>query len=179
MQSLKSKLSAPVLLALALAAPSVASAADMAKLDEEVIAALNNCIDVSESCAERQLDAEGVLVFPDVLSVELGVGGAGGHGALVQNGAVTGHYSLGEATAGLEAGIDVASYIFVIETPEALEKIESGKWSVGADAGITVVDGATAKAESTADVYTYVVGSRGLDANIAVDVLRIWPDQEG
>ena len=177
MQTLTPLMLARLALVLAVAAPSVASAAsDTAELDAAVLTAVENCIQVSESRAGRHTGAKAALVFSDVVTVELGAGGAGGKGALVENGKSVGYYDLGEAKAGFEAGVDVASYIFMIETPDALAKIRDGKWSVGADAGITIIDGANANAETMADVVSYVVGGRGLDANVSVDLFHIWPE---
>ena len=171
--------SSSAILALALStAAAMPAAADTAELDAKVMETMERCVAVSESCAERSVDAQGVLVFPRVVTVELGIGGAGGHGALVENGTITGYYKLGEADVGYEAGIDVASYVFVIDSEEALSKVQNGKWSVGVDAGITVVKGMNAEAESSADIYSYVFGAKGLDTDVSVDLLRIWPEDE-
>ena len=162
----------------ALTLPAIAHADDGATLLQDAQKAADNCAAVSESCAQQMQNAAGVLVFPDVLTVQLGVGGSGGHGVLFVDGQPQGVYDLGRASAGLEAGIEEASYVFVVTSEDALKQIEAGEWDLGAEAGLTIVDGANADADSNADVYDYVVTARGLDADIAVNVMKIWPSDE-
>lgn len=177
MKTLTAPMFAPLALVLALVTPSVASAgSDTTKLDMEVMTALNNCIEISESCAQNHINAVAALVFPYVTSVELGKAGAGGKGALVLSGKIVDYFGLGAVYADFEDGVDVASYIFLIESPEALSRIRNGNWHVGSAEGIIVIDGGNATSERTADVVTYVVGGRGLDSNVSIDLLHTWPE---
>ena len=67
-----------------------------ADMDAKVMAALDQCMAVEPSCGMGT--PAGYLVFPDVTEVALGVGGAGGDGALVQNGEIVSYWRMGEGS---------------------------------------------------------------------------------
>src|SRR5689334_4310627 len=138
-----------------------AAQAANANLDNRIISTLQECQRVSTSCATTTKDALGILVFPSVVKADLIVGGAGGKGALVENGKITGYYNLGAASAGLQAGIENASQVYVFRTREALDKLKNGQdWKVGATAGVTLVT-ADANAQGvTGDVLAYVFDAK-------------------
>ena len=144
-------------------------------IDTKVMSALDTCKKVEPTCADG--NPAGYLVFPDVTSVALGVGGAGGEGALVQNGKITGHYKMGEGSIGLQAGVTAASYVLKVTDPATLEQYQKdGKWSIGADAGVTIAQaGATAKGESTDKATLYAFNSEGLMGDVSVTGMKIWP----
>ena len=146
-------------------------------IDQKALAALETCKQVEAGCGEGS--PVGYLVFPDVTSVALGVGGAGGDGALIQNGQVVSHWRMGEGSVGLQAGVDAASYVFKINSQETLDEYTSnGEWSVGAESSLTV---ATAGAEAqgdTGDSIAYVFNSEGLMADVSIDAMKIWRTDE-
>ena len=148
-----------------------------ADLDAKVMAALSQCADVEPSCGMGM--PAGYLVFPDVTEVALGVGGAGGDGALVQNGEIVSYWRMGEGSVGLQAGVQAASYVFKISDPAMLQEyVDSGEWSIGADAGITVAEaGANVQAGSEAS-QVYVFNAEGLMADVSIDALKIWRTDE-
>src|ERR1043166_101193 len=88
-------------------------------LDKSVMDTLHQCQQVASSCAATTKDAAGILVFPNVVKADLIIGGAGGKGALIENGKITGYYSLGVGSAGLQAGVESANQVFVFRTPTA------------------------------------------------------------
>src|SRR5690349_895745 len=83
-----------------------ARAAGQPGLDRAVAATLTHCQQISVSCATTTKNSYGVLVFPDVVKADLIIGGAGGTGALIETGQITGYYNIGSASAGLQAGIE-------------------------------------------------------------------------
>jgi len=143
---------------------------------EKVMAALETCKTVEANCGEG---AVGYLVFPDVTSVALGVGGQGGNGALVENGQIVSNWRMGEATIGLQAGIDAASYVFKFTDQAALDKYKTdGEWSIGAEGDITIAEaGATAQGE-TGGPTLYVFNSEGLMADVSVGAMKVWRTDE-
>ena len=147
-------------------------------IDTKVLAALETCKKVEPTCADG--NPAGYLVFPDVTSVALGIGGTGGEGALVQNGKITGYYKMGEGSIGLQAGVTAASYVLKVTDPATLQQYQNdGKWSIGADAGVTVVQaGATAKGESTDKALLYAFNSEGLMGDVSVTGMKIWPSND-
>ncbi len=144
-------------------------------IDTKVMSALDTCKQVEPTCDAG--NPAGYLVFPDVTSVALGVGGAGGEGALVQNGKVTGYYKMGKGSIGLQAGVTAASYVLKVTDPATLQTYQSdGEWSIDAAAGVTVAQaGATAEGESTDKAILYVFNSEGLMGDVSVSGMKIWP----
>jgi lipid-binding SYLF domain-containing protein len=103
------------------------------------------------------------------------IGGAGGKGALIENGKITGYYNIGAGSAGLQAGIENASQIYVFRTPESLAQLKEGQdWKVGATAGVTVVTADANTSSATGDILAYVFNSKGLNAGISLDVFDVW-----
>ena len=148
-----------------------------AELDQKVMAALQQCQQVEPTCGETGV---GYLVFPDVTSVALGVGGEGGEGALVQNGQVVDYYNMGEASIGLQAGASASSYVFKFEDAAALQQVQTdGQWSIGAESSVVVANAdANAAAEAMGqDTILYVFNAEGLMADVSVDAMRIWKDE--
>lgn len=148
-----------------------------AELDQKVMAALEQCRQVEPTCGDGGL---GYLVFPDVTSVALGVGGEGGEGALVQNGQIVDYYNMGEASIGLQAGVSAASYVFKLRDQAALQQVRTdGEWSIGAEAALVIANAdANAAAEAAGtDTMLYVFNAEGLMADVSVDAMRIWKDE--
>lgn len=159
--------------------PFIAALADTDKadaaLDASVINTLAQCKQVSPSCASATQDAAGILVFPTVIKADLIVGGAGGKGALVENGKITEYYSIGAASAGLQAGVETASQVYVFRTLGALAELKQGReWKASATAGVTLMTAdANAKAV-TGNVLAYLFDTKGLHAGAALDVFNVW-----
>ncbi len=144
-------------------------------IDGKVATTLQTCQHISTSCANTTKDAAGVLVFPSVVKADLIIGGAGGKGALIENGKITGYYSIGAGTAGLEAGIDDSSEIYVFRTADALAKLKTGSgWHVGTGAGVTVVNADANAQAANGDVNVYVFDSEGLHGDVSVSAFDIW-----
>lgn len=166
---------AVIMAALFISAAGAQGMASDPALDRKVMDSLGECQRVSVSCAETTKDAMGVLVFPAVLQADLLIGGAGGKGALVENGLITGYYSIGAASAGLQAGIKSGSQVYVFRTAEALAALkDSPNWNVGTTAGLTLMTAdATARGQA-GEVAVYVFDSSGLHGGVALDVFNVW-----
>ncbi|MEJ0009796.1 MAG: lipid-binding SYLF domain-containing protein [Alphaproteobacteria bacterium] len=166
---------AALALGTALAAPAFAFERDAA-LDRASQATLARCQHRFTSCARTTQDAVGILVFPEVVKADLIFGGSGGRGELIENGQVTGYYSIGAASAGLQIGIDKASQVYVFHNPHSLAELKSGQdWKVGAAGDVTVIkDNTEARTTSAGDVLAYVFNSKGLDAGVSLDVFDVW-----
>jgi len=161
-------------LAFGLLTGSAAYAAE-ASLDTQVNDTLATCQRISTSCASETKKAVGVLVFPNVVKADLIIGGAGGKGALVQNGKITGYYNIGAASAGLQAGIENSNQVYVFRNADALTKLQSGQeWKAGTSADVTVITADANARTATGDVVAYVFDSKGLHAGVSADVFSIW-----
>jgi len=122
--------------------------------------------------------AAGVLVFPRVTKGGIGVGGEFGEGVLQVNGKTVGYYSVGAASVGLTLGLAKHSEIIMFMTQDSLNKFTaSDGWSIGADAGITVVSGG---ASGTYDTQTqqkpilgFVFAEKGLIGDLSFEGSKI------
>ena len=107
-------------------------------LDEAVQAKLDYCQQNYHSCKQATDNAAGVLVFPSVVKADLIIGGAGGKGALIEHGKITGYYSIGAGSVGVQAGYQNASQIYVFPTKSSLKALKNGsEWHVGDTVGVT------------------------------------------
>lgn len=164
----------------ALAATTALAAGDMTKLDRDARAALNQCREVSTSCATEASRSAGVLVFPEVVRADLIVGGTGGKGVLFENNKITGYYNIGGATAGLQAGIKSSNQVYVFRTAEALRDLKTTpEWKLGSTVDVAVINAdAEARGTSGKNVYAYVFDSKGLHAGAALEALSIWKSSD-
>ena len=163
--------------ALLVMALGVPAHAEDSSIDSQVIATVRKCQKISASCAAETEHAMGVLVFPSVVKADLIVGGSGGRGALIENSRITGYYSLGSGSIGLQAGVNKASQVYVFRTAAALANLKkSPDWQAKASAGVTLVSAANSSNTSavTGDVLAYVFNARGLEGGVALDTFDIW-----
>jgi lipid-binding SYLF domain-containing protein len=122
--------------------------------------------------------AAGVLVFPRVTKGGVGVAGEFGEGALQVNGKTVGYYSVGSASVGLTLGVAKSSEIIMFMTQDSLDKFTSGKgWSIGADAGITVISGGASGSYDTQTMKKPILGfifaEKGLIADLSFEGSKI------
>jgi lipid-binding SYLF domain-containing protein len=144
------------------------------RLDLAVWNALNSC-KTQKGCEDAARTAKGVLVFPTVTKADLILGGAGGKGALIQGGKITGYYSIGAGSAGLQAGIDNSSQVYAFQKTDALDKLKSGQdWNVGLATDVAVNRADAAAAVTTASVDAFVFDAKGLEAGASVNAFDIW-----
>lgn len=149
------------------------------ELDAKIASTLQQCAQVAPSCGDTTANAAGVLVFPSVLTVDLGVGGSGGSGALVENGKIVGYYDVGEASAGAQLGIKEASQVYVVRDQDTLAKLtDNGKWEVGAAADLTVAKANVSASAQSGDPLVYIFDADGLNAGVNVSALKIWKDND-
>jgi lipid-binding SYLF domain-containing protein len=144
-------------------------------LNEAVISTLHDCQARFSQCRTTTQNAAGVLVFPSVVKADLIIGGSGGKGALIEHGKITGYYSLGAASAGLQAGVQNASQVYVFKTQSALNELkQSQDWNVGATSNVTLMAADANARSSTASIYAFVFDTKGLHAGLSLDVFDIW-----
>lgn len=144
-------------------------------LDEAVKAKLDYCRQNYHSCKQATDKAAGILVFPSVVKADLIIGGAGGKGALIEHGKITGYYSIGAGSVGLQAGYQNASQIYVFPTKASLRALKNGsEWHVGDSVGVTVMAADANVRNSSGKVEAFIFDANGLEADAAVDLFDIW-----
>ena len=119
-----------------------------------------------------------MLVFPRVTKGGVGIGGEFGEGVLQVNGKTVGYYSVGAATVGLTLGLANHSEIIMFMTQESLDKfISQAGWSIGADAGITVVSGGANGSYDTETakkpILGFVFAEKGLIGDLSLEGSKI------
>lgn len=100
--------------------------------------------DPAFSQAARMIStARAVYIVPKLVKGGFIFGAEGGDGVLlVRHGHSWGEprfYGMGSASFGLQAGLEEAELVFIINSRRALDGIEEGHFKIGANAGLTVV----------------------------------------
>jgi lipid-binding SYLF domain-containing protein len=127
---------------LALAATGTAMAVSKSEIDKRVTAAVADFEMLNPSHRSLIDKSAGMLVFPRVTKGGAGVAAEHGEGALLVQGKTVRFYSVGAASVGLTLGLAEHSEIIMFMTKDSLDKFMASKgWSIGANAGITVVSG--------------------------------------
>lgn len=144
------------------------------EIDAAVDGALADLYAGTKGSRDLAAKAQGILVFPKVVSAGFVVGGSYGQGALRKGGATAGYYSVGAGSVGLLAGAQTKAMYLLFMTPEALQKFESSNgWTAGGDASVVVVDEGVAGRIDTENVRTPIIGyvrsTAGLMANLSLD----------
>jgi len=155
-----------------------AFAADAADIDADVYAALQALyqqVPGTQSMAEQ---AKGVLVFPNIVKAGFIVGAQYGQGAMVQNGTITGYYSIKAGSYGLQAGVQGFGYAMFLMTDAAVAHLgKMNGWEVGVGPSIVILDEGMAKTLTTRtlkdDVYGVVFGQKGLMAGAGLQGSKI------
>ncbi|HSP57875.1 MAG TPA: YSC84-related protein [Halomonas sp.] len=112
-------------------------------------------------------EAKGVLVIPDVKKVGFLVAAQWGTGALQVGERTIDYYKMEAGSAGFQAGYQKTNQVFIFFTDDALNKFRSGEgWTVGAEAGLTLVEVGTGVSADTlrnqGAVAAFAFGSEGL-----------------
>lgn len=135
--------------AFALAALAAPAGADVASEKAELLRHADQTVnhlrsDKAFSTARTMLQgAEAVYIVPKLVKGGFIFGAEGGDGVLLKR---EGHgwsaprfYGMGSASFGLQAGLEQAELVFIINSKRALRGIEKGEVKLGAGAGLTVV----------------------------------------
>lgn len=128
--------------------------------------------------------SKGVFIVPDYGRAALGVGVRGGAGVLLtRSGNTWGNpafYNMGGISAGLQAGAEAGAVAFVLNDEKAMKSfMQNNKFSLNADAGLTVVDWSR-KGMGTAGWGDITVWSdtEGLFGGAAISITDVDYDEE-
>lgn len=155
-------------------------AAERMAIDRSTDAAMTKLYAQVAGSREMVAKARGVLVFPNVVSAGLVVGGSYGKGELLVNGRPEGYYSTTGVSAGLLAGADSKAVYVLFMNNDSLAKFRASKgWTAGADASVSVLKaGADAGVDTqtaSQSVVGYVLTNAGLMANLSIDGTKVTP----
>lgn len=122
-------------------------------------------------------EAQGILVFPEVFTAGLLVGGSHGHGALRKGTQTLGYYALNSGSVGLLAGAQTRTLYVIFVTPEAMNRfLNSDGWTVGGDASVVVVEaGAMARLDkgNRPAIIALARNQQGFMASFSLDGTKI------
>jgi lipid-binding SYLF domain-containing protein len=157
---------------------ATAIAASRAEIDGNVVMALKEFKALNAANSDLGKKSAGMLVFPRVTKGGVGVAGEYGQGVLQINGKTVNYYSVGAASVGLTLGLAKHSEIIMFMTKESLDKFTSGEgWSIGADAGITVMSqGASGEYDSKKQdkpILGFIFAEKGLIGDLSLEGSKI------
>ncbi len=118
--------------------------------------------------------AQGVLIFPAVVSAGFIVGGGGGRGVLRKGGKSASYWRMTEGSVGLLAGAQSQAVFVLFMTSDALKRFEeSNGWTAGVDGSISLITvGADARITTqTAQqpIVGFVLTNAGLMASLSLN----------
>jgi lipid-binding SYLF domain-containing protein len=148
--------------------------AKRASLDANVKSAMANLSTQVPASRDLVRQARGILVFPNVVSAGLVVGGSHGRGALLTQGATVGYYSSTALSVGLLAGAESKAVYVLFMTEDSLDRFRASKgWTAGVDASVTLLKVGTDGSVDTQTVKAPIVGfaltNGGLMANLSIE----------
>lgn len=161
-----------------LLSPAMTSAKSGAEIDVAVDDAIG-AFRVEVSGGEVFLNqAAGVLVFPRVIKVGLGIGAETGEGALRVRGQTVDYYRTTGGSFGLQLGAQAKSIVIAFMTKESLEKFRNSEgWKIGVDGSVALIDlgaGKTIDSQNVKDpVVGFIFGSKGLMYNLTLEGTKI------
>lgn len=154
------------------------NAAKRQSIDADVDATLARLYGTVNGSRELLSRANGILVFPSVISAGFWIGGQYGTGSLRVDGRTTGYYSTVGGSFGLQIGAQSKAIVFAFMTQDALNGfLNSQGWSAGADATVAVVtvgaNGNVDTSTATSPVEAFVLTNAGLMAGVSLEGVKV------
>lgn len=147
------------------------------EIDTAVDSALGDLYTNAPGARALAQEAQGILVFPEVFTAGLLVGGSHGNGALRRGNATAGYYSLNSGSVGLLAGAQTRTLYVLFMTQAALDRfLQSNGWTVGGDASVVVVEaGAIARLDkgNRPEIIGLARNQQGFMASFSLDGTKI------
>jgi lipid-binding SYLF domain-containing protein len=148
------------------------------EIDAGADAALTRLYSTARGSRELANRAQGILVFPRVLSGGLGIGGEFGDGVLRAGARPVGYYRVIGGSFGWQIGAQSQAIVLMFLTQDALDRFRnSNGWTVGADATVSVARVGASGDIDTNTVQQSIVGfaltNAGLYAGIKLDGSKI------
>lgn len=177
---MKAKMFLPVLAVMALAMAGCENTGTMATgpnseshgaaIHERARAALEQMEAADASLRDRINNAYAYAIFPEVGQAAVGIGGAGGHGVVFQQGNPIGYATLHEGSVGAQIGGNTYSELILFKDADSMAAFRNGNLTLGADAQATLVkSGAAATGQFVHGTQVFVLPKGGLMAGVAID----------
>jgi lipid-binding SYLF domain-containing protein len=158
--------------------PSEAPAKEIQKVEDSIRVLQEMMKESDKSIPIKLLEqSAGIAIIPDVIKAAYVIGGRHGNGIVCvrsSNGVWSNpaFISITGGSVGWQIGVESADIILVFHTPRSIENFSKGKFTLGADAGVSAGPlgrsaEASTDAELKAEIYSYS-RSRGLYAGLSV-----------
>lgn len=153
-------------------------AARRREIDSGADATLARLYSNAKGAKELAGRAQGVLIFPRVVSAGLVVGGEYGDGVLRTGGREAGYYRLVGGSLGWQAGAQSQAIVLMFLTQQALEQFrKSSGWTAGVDASVAIANVGASGDIDTNTAKQAIVGfaltNAGLYAGLKIDGSKI------
>lgn len=179
------------LMACVLACTSTLALADESKKQEAEQIANSAAAALQSFTADESLtnfsqnlrNAKAILVIPSYTKAGFIFGGAGGAGALVAKDKANkwvgpAFYNMGEASFGLQAGVENVEIILLVMTENGLNSLLSTDLKLGAGASVSAGTAGGGAGAQTADILSYGRTKGGLFAGLKVEGAIIKPAEK-
>ena len=155
-----------------------AMAASREELDANVREAVNDLYKHSSAAQELAGKSVGMLVFPKVVKVGIGIGGEYGEGALLVGGKTAAYYNIAAGSIGLQLGAQQKSQVILFMNQSELDKFRKSEgWKAGVDGSVAL---ATLGAGGQIDTETskkpiigFIFSNKGLMYNLTFEGSKI------
>lgn len=167
-------------------AGSDAPASEIKKVEDSIRVLQEMMKESDKSIPVKLLEnSAGIAIIPDVIKAAYIVGGRHGNGLVCvrnKNGVWSNPVFIGitGGSVGWQIGVQSADIILVFRTPRSIDNFAKGKFTLGADAGISAGPvgrsaEASTDAELKAEIYSYS-RSRGLYAGLSLQGASLYVD---
>jgi len=134
-------------------------AATAQELDVSVEVALEHFRDGIVGGKEFLDNAQGVLVFPNIVKVGFGLGGEYGEGAMIVGGETVEYYSISSGSIGFQVGAQSKRLILVFMEQDTLNKFrDSLGWDFGVDGSAAFLNMGSGGTIDTTNLTTTIIG---------------------
>jgi lipid-binding SYLF domain-containing protein len=129
-------------------------------------------------------NAHAVIISPSVTRGAFLVGGSGGEAVVLARDEKRGRwvgpafYKLGDASLGLQAGVDVSEVLILVMTEKARDALLSSSFKLGGDASIAAGPVGTGASSSVTTDLVAFARSKGVYAGLSLEGAVIRPDTE-
>jgi len=144
-------------------------------MNSAVMRSLLACKRTSDNCRTAINHAWATLVFPVVKASNLGAGGAGARGALVEDGRITGYYTIAGGPAVPPPNIDGTTQVFVFDKDGPVARLKSGEdWAVGTTPDVRLITENTGDIPPSGQVEAFIFDRGGLHAGVSLRAFDVW-----
>lgn len=163
-----------LLFPIAASAQPSASTSGASGLRQAAKQSLVACVRTTDNCRTAINHAWAELVFPRIQKADIGIGGQGAKGVLVEAGRITGYYTLAGGSAVPPPNIDGTTAVFTLERDDSVARLKSGaEWTVASAPTVRLITEHTGDVPPTASVEAFIFDRSGLRSGISPGAFNV------